>query len=381
MTPATPLNSLGQPLRAAHARIPAEISSSADYERHAVHHIEAQAWRHIQGGCDQERGLAHNRQAFDRLRLLPAPMADLRGGHTRLDLLGQTLAHPLLIAPLAYQALAHAEGELASVRAAMALQAGYLASTLSSHRLEEIAAAAHAARDELGQGAPLWFQLYSQPTREHSLALVRRAEAAGYEAIVWTVDASVKRSGFALPSGVEAANLHGYPSLRQTSQAGARTIILGTPLADAAPSLDELAWLRASTQLPLIVKGVLNPRLAREAVAHGADALVISNHGARVLDGVVSPLEVLPSIRQSLPATPLLLDSGVRWGTDAVKALALGANAVLLGRPVLHALAVAGMLGVAHLLHLLRTELELAMAQLGCATLEQLGPDCLWNNS
>ena len=136
----------------------------------------------------------------------------------------------------------------------------------------------------------------------------------------------------------------------------------------------------AHTRLPLVVKGVLHPAQARQLVDVGVDALIISNHGGRVLDGVVSPLEVLPAIAQAVHV-PLLLDSGVRWGTDVVKALALGASAVLVGRPQLHALACAGWLGVAHMLHLLRSELELAMAQLGCATLADIGPGILWKNS
>ena len=382
---AAPLNILGEPVRPAHARIPAGIASCADYERHAAHHVEAMAWRHIQGGSDQGLTLAHNRAAFDALHLLPRPLAGLHGGHTRLTLLGQAFEHPLLLAPVAYQCLAHPEGEIASVRAATALRAGYVASTLSSHTLEDIAQAARAAARELGHapghGAPLWFQLYSQPAREHTLALLRRAEAAGYQAIVWTVDAAIKRSGFALPPGVHAANLRGYPAARHTAHAGAGAIILGTPLADAAPTLEELGWLRAHTRLPLIVKGVLSPAAAAEAVAHGADAIVLSNHGGRVMDGVPSPLDVLPAVRAAVPGTPLLLDSGIRWGTDAAKALALGASAVLIGRPQLHALAVAGMPGVAHLLHLLRAELELAMAQLGCARLEQLTPGAVWDGS
>lgn len=368
------LNALGQPLRPVHARIPGDIAACADYERHAVHHVEASAWHHIQGGSDQGLTLAHNRAAFDRLHLLPRPLSDLRGGHTRLSMLGQQFEHPLLVAPVAYQRLVHPEGELACVRAAMALQAGCAVSTLSSHTLEEIAVAAQDAAAELGRGAPLWFQLYSQPEREHTLALIRRAEAAGYQAIVWTVDAAIKRAGMALPPGVEAANLRDHPAKRYTAQAGRGAIILGTPLADAAPSLAELDWLRASTRLPLIVKGLLDPRQAAKAVACGADAIVVSNHGGRVMDGVPSPLDVLPAVRAAIPSTPILLDSGVRWGTDVAKALALGANAVLIGRPLLHALAVGGMVGVAHLLHLLRTELELALAQLGCAQLSQLEP-------
>ena len=286
------LNILGQPVEPA-LPTPAPLTSLPDYEQQARQHIEASAWQHIQGGADQQHTLAHNRAAFDALRLLPQPLADLSAAHT--------------------------------------------------------------------------------------LELVQRAENAGYEAIVWTVDASIKRSGFALPAGVQAANLRHIAPRPQASSIDGPPLF-GTPLVQQAPRWDELRWLRAHTRLPLIVKGVLHPAQARQLVDAGVDALIVSNHGGRVLDGVVSPLEVLPAIAQAVHV-PLLLDSGVRWGTDVVKALALGASAVLVGRPQLHALACAGWLGVAHMLHLLRSELELAMAQLGCATLADIGPGILWKNS
>ena len=371
-------NALGEAVRAAHTQIPADIRCAADYERHAIHHIEAQAWQHIQSGADQHLTVAHNRAALDALRLVPQPVADLRHAHTRIELLGQTLASPLLLAPVAYQRLVHPEGELATVRAAMALQTGMVVSTLSSFTLEEIAQAGQAAATEMGHSTPRWFQLYMQPAREHSLQLIRRAEAAGYTAIVWTVDASIKRSGFALPHGVEAANLRGMPSTQHTPPL-LGPILFGTPLIQQIPTWDDLRWLRAQTQLPIIVKGILSPAQAQQAVDLGADALIVSNHGGRVLDGVVSPIEVLPAIAQAVQGqVPLLLDSGVRHGTDVVKALALGASAALIGRPQLYALATAGLVGVAHLLHLLRAELELTMAQLGCATVADITPAVLW---
>jgi len=264
------------------------------------------------------------------------------------------------------------------MRAAMALQTCMVVSTLSSYTLEEIAQVGHAATTEMGHDAPRWFQLYMQPDRAHSLQLIQRAEAAGYTAIVWTVDASIKRSGFPLPYGVDAANLRGMPATQHTSPLQG-PILFNTPLVQQSPTWDDLRWLRAQTRLPLIVKGILSPAQAQQAITLGADALVISNHGGRVLDGVVSPLEVLPAIAQTVgPKVPLLLDSGIRYGTDVVKALALGAHAVLIGRPQIHALATAGLLGVAHMLHLLRAELELTMAHLGCATVADITPDVLW---
>lgn len=373
-----PLNTLGTPVEPPLQRIPADIASLADYARRAQKHIEAHAWAHIESGAEQGLTLARNRAALERLLLLPEPLADLSRASTAQMLLGQRLEWPVLLAPVAYQRLAHPEGELAGARAAMAMRTAMVVSTLSSYSLEDIAQAACGAAAELGRRAPLWFQLYSQPERQHTLALVRRAEAAGYQALMWTVDASIKRSSYPLPAGVEAANLRGMPQARQTSDLMSEHILFGTPLAAQAPGWDELQWLRGQTQLPLIVKGILSPRAARRALELGADALVVSNHGGRVLDSAVSPVEVLADIRTAVgPDMPLLLDSGIRQGTDVFKALALGANAVMIGRPQFHGLAVAGMLGMAHMLHALRAEFELAMAQMGCARVEEISADSL----
>lgn len=362
--------------------IPADIQCLDDYERHAAQRIPAPSWRHIQSGSGRELTLAANRDAFDRIGLLPRVLNDLRGGSTGIELLGRQHVTPIMLAPVAYQKLAHDEGELATVRAATALGVGSIFSTLSSVPLEDIAMAASAAAAELGCApAPLWFQLYFQDSREHSLALIRRAEAAGYQAIVVTVDAAMKRAGFALPAGVEAANLRGMGIAQQQSVPGGR-ILFGTPLIDVAPRWEDIAWLRAQTTLPLIFKGVMTPDDARRAVEHGMDALVVSNHGGRVIDGVPSALDVLPGIVAAVgPALPVLLDGGVRSGTDAAKAVALGARAVLVGRPIFHALAVAGMTGVAHMLHMLRAEFELALVQLGCRTPAELSPEHLYRNA
>ncbi|KGH31641.1 MULTISPECIES: alpha-hydroxy acid oxidase [Comamonas] len=372
------MNAAGQPVKPPLTQISAQTGSLADYARLAREHMEAHAWAHIESGADQGLTLTHNRQAFDRIRLCPQPLADLSGAHTRQSLLGQSLDWPLLLAPVAYQQLAHPEGELATARAAMAMRTGMMVSTLSSCTLEAIAQAAQAAAQELGRSGPLWFQLYQQAAREHTLQLIRRAEDAGYQALVWTVDAHIKRSSYPLPPGVEAVNLRGMPQQRQTGDLMSEHILFGSELARSAPTWDDLIWLRQQTRLPLIVKGLLSARAAAQAVELGADAIVVSNHGGRVLDTAVCALEVLAAIRTVTPAhIPLLMDGGVRQGTDVLKAIALGASAVLLGRPQMHALAVAGMLGVAHMLYLLRAELELAMAQTGCASLDQIGPGLL----
>ena len=332
--------------------IPPDLQSLSDYERLAQAHLSAGAWRHIQAGADQGLSLAANRAQFDRLALVPRMLADMRGATTAVDLLGLRHAAPILLAPIAYHRLAHPQGEVATISAATALDTTMAVSTLSSVPLEDIAHAARAAAAELGRPAPppLWFQLYLQPDRAYSAELIRRAEAAGYQVLVFTVDASIKRSEFALPPGVEAANLRGMPRLSQNTSAGSGRIIFGTPLLDAAPTWNDLAWLRAQTRLPIVVKGLLSPQDARLARDQGADGIIVSNHGGRVLDGLAAPLDMLPAMVEAVgDDVPLLLDSGVRHGTDVVKALA-----------------VAGVPGVAHMLHILRAELELAMAHVGC---------------
>ena len=262
--------------------ISADILQLADYERHAAARLTPDAWCHIQEGVDRDT-MQGNRASFDRLRFVPRVMTDLRVGSTGIDLFGARHATPIMLAPLAYQRIAHPDGELATVRAAMALETGMVVSTLSSVSLEEIATAARQATVELQTSpAPLWFQLYLQPDRGCSIELVQRAEAAGYAAIVLTVDAAIKRSGFILPEGVDAANLRGMATIRQTSVPGGR-IVFGTPLIDAAPRWEDLRWLRALTRLPIILKGVLSPDDARRAIELGCDGVIVSNHGGRVL--------------------------------------------------------------------------------------------------
>lgn len=361
--------------------IPAHIETLADYERLAPQHLAPLTWQHIQSGAGQEQSLVDNRTCFDRYQLIPHMLANMTGASTRITLLGQSYASPLFLAPIAYQRLAHPDGEIAAIRAATAMGVPMMVSTLSSVRLEDIADAARETAKALDRPCPpLWFQLYWQPSEADNERLIRRAEAAGYGHIMLTVDAAIKRSTFALPPGICAENLRDMPRISVRSEPNDGQILLGSPLMQSAPTWNSLSWLRKATNLPITIKGILSADDARKAADHGADALVISNHGGRVLDGLLSPLSALPHIRQAMgPDFPLLIDSGFRTGTDVVKVLALGANAVLIGRPQLHALAVAGMQGCAHMLHLLRAELELAMAQLGRLSPADLGPDLLWD--
>lgn len=359
--------------------IPADIQSLADYERHALLRLPADVAAHIQAGADADITLADNRRAFERLRFMPRVLVSMRQASTEIELFGERHVAPILLAPVAYQKLVHPHGELETVRAAAAMQAGMVVSTLSSIRIEELAQASAAAATELGRPAgPLWFQLYFQPRREDTLDLVKRAVAAGYQALVVTVDAAFKRSGFALPAGVDAVNLHGYARLPvQPGSALDPAILLNTPLAQCAPTWEDIRWLRACVDVPILIKGVLSPADAHEALKHGVDGLVVSNHGGRVLDGPLAAIDALGAIVDAVRgAVPVLMDGGVRRGTDVVKALAMGAAAVLVGRPQVHALAVGGLQGVVHALYLLRAETELAMAQLGRPTIQDLDRSC-----
>ena len=360
--------------------IPPGLVTLADHELHARTQLDDNAWAYFSGGAADEISLRANRSAWDALPLWPRVLRPLAGGHTRVPLLGRTLAHPILLAPVAFQRMAHPDGELAMAYAAAALGAGVVLSTQASVSLESVA---QAVLPDPGRG-PLWFQLYLQPDRGFTQALVQRAEAAGYEALVLTVDAPTsgvrdreRRAGFRLPPGVGPVNLTGLqvpaPSALSPGQSA-----LFDGLLHHAPTWDDIAWLQSITRLPVLLKGVLHPADARQAVSVGAAGLIVSNHGGRTLDTAPATATALPRVVQAAGgAVPVLVDGGIRRGTDVLKAMALGASAVLVGRPAVWGLANAGAAGVAHVLRLLRDELEVAMALTGCATLAEATPALL----
>lgn len=366
--------------RPALAAPPRDVLSAADYERLAPGFVAAPDWAWLAGGSGDERCLRESRAAFARWRIFNRVLGDLAAGSTRLTMLGQELAHPFLLAPVAAQRLLHPEGEGASARAAAALGGGLVLSTLSSLPLEEVAWAS-------GEGVR-WFQLYFQPQREVTLDLVRRAEAAGFSALVVTLDAPVqppsrraREAGFVMPSEGRPGSLARYapPPRRELS---ARDSVVFQGLMADAPTWADLEWLLAQTRLPVLAKGVAHPADVRRLRGLGVAGFVVSGHGGRALDELPAPLDLLPGVRAAAGADAVVLvDGGVRNGADAFKALALGADAVLVGRPALHALAVAGAPGVAHLLRLLREELEVTMALAGCATLPDIGRDALWRGA
>ena len=367
----------------ARQKLPPDIVTLADHEQHARQQLDDNAWAYFSGGAADEITLRANRGAWDALPLWPRVLRPLASGHTRVTLLGRTLTHPILLAPVAFHRLAHPDGELAMAYAAAALGAGVVLSTQASVSLEAVA---DAVRPDPGRG-PLWFQLYLQHDRGFTQALVQRAEAAGYEALVLTVDAPTsgvrdreRRAGFRLPPGVGPVNLAGLSAPASAALQPGKSALFDA-LLHHAPTWDDITWLQSITRLPVLLKGVLHPADARQAVAAGAAGIIVSNHGGRTLDTAPATATALPRVVEAVRAVdntlPVLVDGGVRRGTDVLKAMALGASAVLVGRPAVWGLANAGAAGVAHVLRLLRDELEIAMALTGCATLADASPALL----
>ncbi|MEY4979667.1 MAG: hypothetical protein RLZZ352_1937 [Pseudomonadota bacterium] len=346
----------------------------AEHAERARKTLDPRLMAYFDGGAADEITLLDNEQAWQHLRLCSRVLRPLAGGHTRVSLLGRTLAHPLLVAPIAYQCMAHPHGEQATALACAAQQTGLVLSMQATTRLEDVARLMHSETP----AAPLWLQLYMLPDRAFLRELIHRAEAAGCEALVLTVDAPVqgprdreRRSGYRRPSQYQAVNLAGRRApTPKPLQAGQSRLF--DDLMTQAPTWDDVSWLCSTTRLPLLIKGITHPADALLAQERGAAGVIVSNHGGRTLDTLPATAELLPAVVQAVgQRLPVLVDGGIRRGTDILKAMALGASAVLVGRPVIHGLAHAGAQGVAHVLRLLRDELEIAMALTGCRQLSE----------
>ena len=334
-----------------------------DFEALARDRMERAFYDYYAGGAEDERTLAANRGAFAEVFLRPRVLVDVSRIDTRRTVLGTAVSMPILIAPTAFHRLAHPEGELATARAAGAARTLMVASTISTCTIEEIAQAAT---------GPLWFQLYVYKDRGLARALIRRAEASGYRALCLTVDTPFLgsrerdvRNRFTLPPGILMRNFEAMgfdvSSLGDSFHSYVRRQL------DSSLTWDAVEWLRGETKLPLILKGIIAAEDAARAVERGVDGIVVSNHGGRQLDGTEATIRALPRVVDEVRGrAEVFMDGGVRRGTDVVKALALGARAVLVGRPCLWGLAAAGEEGVARVLELLRQELMLAMALCGC---------------
>jgi isopentenyl diphosphate isomerase/L-lactate dehydrogenase-like FMN-dependent dehydrogenase len=339
-----------------------------DWERLAEERLDAGVFGYIAGGAGDEHTLRDNIAAFRRVRLRPRMLVDVSAVSPRATVLGHDLSMPVLVAPTAYQRLMHADGEAATARAAAAVGTVFCHSTLSSLRPAELAAAA--------PDSSRWFQLYWSSDRGFTADLVAEAEDGGYTALVLTVDLPVAgrrerdlREAFNLPPDLPLPCLS--PNLERPADPGAG---LG-PVVDESLTWRDLEWLTARTTLPLAIKGVLTREDAVLACEHGAAAVVVSNHGGRQLDGVPASLDALPEVVEAVgDRCEVLVDGGVRRGTDVLAGLALGARAVLVGRPVLYGLGAAGEDGVRAVLELLQAEVASALALLGCPTPADVTP-------
>jgi 4-hydroxymandelate oxidase len=345
----------------------ARLITLRDFEEAARHALSPMAWDYYRSGADAERTLRENLRAYRRWEIHYRVMVDVSRREMQTTLFGTKASMPVLIAPTAYHRLAHPDGELATARAAAEAGTIYTLSTLSTTSIEDVA--------RVSEG-PKWFQLYVHKDRGLTRSLVERAEAAGYQAVMLTVDTPLLgrrlrdvRNGFGLPEGLVMANLvdAAVQSGVTSSSALARYF---ADRHDASLTWKDVSWLRGMTKLPLLLKGIVRADDAVRGIEAGASGIVVSNHGARQLDGAPATLTVLPRVVEAVAGrAPVLMDGGVRWGTDVLKALALGAKAVMVGRPILWGLAVGGSAGVKRVLSILRDELSTAMALAGCPDL------------
>jgi len=351
----------------------AEPLNLDEFEAIARETLPAMTYDFIAGGAEDERTVAGNRAAFARRVLRNRVLVDVEGRDMRTRLLGFELAHPILLAPTALHRLAHPDGELATAQGAAAAGALYTVSTATSTPLDEIQRAAP-------QG-PRWFQLYHLGDRGATEELIRLAVATGHRAIVLTVDVPLLgrrerdlRNVFTLPDGIAMVHAH-EPAWSPSGEDRARA--WASPIASRSLTWDDLTWIRAAGGgVPLLLKGIVRGDDAARAVSLGIDGIWVSNHGGRQLDGAIATLDALADVATAVSGQcAIVVDGGVRRGTDVIKALALGADAVAIGRPQLFGLAAGGAAGVQRVVELLRAELDLAMALVGAASLAGLEAD------
>ncbi len=347
-----------------------------EYEAAAREVLSPMAWDYVAGGSGDEVTLRGNRAAFDRWRLVPRVLRGLHEVSTATTVVGQDISLPVLIAPSGRHRLCHDEGERATARAARAAGTIYTMSTAATIAIEEVAA----------QAGPWWFQLYVYRDRGFTRELVTRAAAAGASALVVTVDVPMRgrreaeeRTHFTMPPGVATALLAVPEGMLVPAATNGNSVAAEVnAVFDPALTWDDLAWLASLSPLPILLKGLLHPDDAERAVAHGVRAVIVSNHGGRQLDSAVAALDALPAVVEAVGGrVEVLLDGGVRRGTDILKALALGARAVLIGRPIHWGLVVGGEAGVRHVLELLRAELALDLMLCGLTSAMEITRELL----
>ena len=353
------------------------VLNLADIEREALTKLPQNAREYYLGGAADEITIADNRRAFDDIALLPRVLRDVSERSLRTTLLSTPFSMPIGIAPTAMQRLAHTDGEIATARAAAKMEVPMILSTTSTIALEDVASV---------PGVSLWFQVYVYKDREVTRELAQRAAAVGCQALVLTIDTPYlgkrereARVGFHLPPGLDLPNYRALGSTRVLASDGESGLARHfTENIDTALTWKDVEWLQNVSGLPVVVKGILRSDDALQAVHHGAAGVIVSNHGGRQLDTALATIGALPAITEAVGgAMDVMLDGGVRRGTDILKALALGAKAVFLGRPILWGLAYDGEKGVQRVLEILRDEFDLAMALCGCRNLEEITNDLL----
>lgn len=360
----------------------AEMVNLEDYRAKAQENLTLSAYDYYASGAHDGYSLQRNKAAFQEMALYYKVLVDVSTRSLSTSVLGREISMPVILAPTAFHGLSSPEGEVATARAAAASGTIMTLSTLSNMPMEEVARAATAG---------FWFQLYFYKDRSATKALIERAKRAGAEALVLTVDAPYLgcreadvRNRFQLPDHLKVVNLlaEGAPDSKALAELpdsrGSGLAAYFASLIENSITWKDLEWIKSVSGLPLLVKGVVRADDARRAVEHGADGIVVSNHGGRQLDTSPATIEALPGVVKAVDGRiPVLMDGGVRRGTDVIKALALGARAVLIGRPVLWGLAARGEQGVREVLELLRRELDLAMALCGTPTLADIKADLL----
>lgn len=350
-------------------------SSLQEIMEMAKENMSLEAFGYVQSGASGEETMRKNEVAFSKYSLIPRFLNDVSEVDLSMTLFGRTYETPLLIAPIGMQKIANEEGELATAKAAAKLGIPFIQSTVSSHSIEEIA--------EATGDSPKWFQAYwASQNDEITYSMVKRAEDAGFEAIVLTVDTVIlgwreadMRSQYSpLMQGYGKANYETDPVFQETLPANdVEHVIQAVAENINHPALnwDKVRELQKRTTLPILLKGILHPEDAKLALANGIDGLIVSNHGGRQLDGVIASIDALPAIVEVVGGQiPILFDSGIRRGTDAIKAIGLGADGVCIGRPVVYGLAAAGQQGVEHVLENLTDEMTVTLALAGMTELK-----------
>jgi 4-hydroxymandelate oxidase len=357
--------------------IPLDVINIFDLERLAKERLPVLAYDYYRSGAWDETTLKANRESYEKLKIHYKILVDVEKRDLSTTIFGQHVDFPILVAPTAFHKLAHPDGELATGRAALKAKTIMTLSSLSTTTIEEVAEATNKT---------FWFQLYINKQREYTRDLVARAESAGAKALVVTVDTPLwgrrerdVRNGFHLPPGLSAINLVKYQQDGiAKGQTGAGLGQSFSWVLDATLQWKDLEWLATITKLPIIIKGVCRVDDAIKATEHGIKGILVSNHGGRQMDSAPATIDVLPAIVDAVGnQATVLMDGGIRRGTDAMKALAQGAKAVLVGRPVLWGLAAGGQQGVEKALSMLREELDLGMALSGCRNLKELNRSLL----